>query len=168
MVHALVRHWPGFQIGYGSVNHRRVALARAARDAVSGRARARFHLARPVRLLLLLLASLTRVTRLLLVRVPPSPAARRASSAPNLFCCKTVSFSRRFSSGRLKRELPEILQKDYFNFRPPGAGPETLILKLSDEESMREFKANGGPLGGGRSGRNDLRRSGSRSEREHP
>ena len=39
-------------------------------------------------------------------------------------------------------------------YDPPGAGPETLILKLSDEESMREFKANGGPLGGGRSGRN--------------
>jgi len=47
------------------------------------------------------------------------------------------------------------ISKLHCSYDPPGAGPATLILKLSDETAMREYKASGqGALGGaGRSGR---------------
>ena len=48
------------------------------------------------------------------------------------------------------------ISKLHCTYDPPGAGPATLILKLSDETAMREYKASGqGALGGsGRSGTN--------------
>ena len=41
------------------------------------------------------------------------------------------------------------ISKLHCSYDPPGAGPATLILKLSDETAMREYKASGqGALGG--------------------